>query len=55
MDELSLEGYCALDLTDDEGFLCDRILGNLGTDVSTKILGMSDGEFLQLLQEGVFD
>lgn len=31
--ELALEGYCALDLTSDKGFLCGRILGDLGCDV----------------------
>jgi len=29
----ALEGYQALDLTDDKGFLCGRILGDLGADV----------------------
>ena len=33
MNELPLRGYCALDLTDDKGFLCGRILGDLGCDV----------------------
>ena len=33
MAELPLEGYRALDLTDDKGFLCGRILGDLGCDV----------------------
>ena len=33
MSELPLEGYRALDLTDDKGFLCGRILGDLGVDV----------------------
>jgi crotonobetainyl-CoA:carnitine CoA-transferase CaiB-like acyl-CoA transferase len=28
-----LEGYLALDLTDEKGFLCGRILGDLGVDV----------------------
>ena len=31
--ESPLEGYRALDLTDDKGFLCGRILGDLGIDV----------------------
>lgn len=33
MSEAALEGYRALDLTDDKGFLCGRILGDLGVDV----------------------
>lgn len=33
MYQLPLEGYRALDLTDDKGFLCGRILGDLGADV----------------------
>lgn len=31
--ESALSGYRALDLTDDKGFLCGRILGDLGVDV----------------------
>ena len=33
MSELALEGYQALDLTDAKGFLCGRILGDMGCDV----------------------
>ena len=33
MAKLALEGYRALDLTDNKGFLCGRILGDLGCDV----------------------
>lgn len=33
MDNLLLSGYRALDLTDDKGFLCGRILGDFGADV----------------------
>jgi crotonobetainyl-CoA:carnitine CoA-transferase CaiB-like acyl-CoA transferase len=28
-----LTGVCVLDLTDDKGFLCGKILGDLGADV----------------------
>lgn len=31
--ELMLKGYRALDLTDEKGFLCGRVLGDLGADV----------------------
>ncbi|MBI4639766.1 MAG: CoA transferase, partial [Candidatus Tectomicrobia bacterium] len=31
--ELALEGLRALDLTDEKGFLCGKILGDLGADV----------------------
>ncbi|MCK4388270.1 MAG: CoA transferase [Dehalococcoidia bacterium] len=30
---MPLEGYRALDLTDEKGFPCRKILGNLGMDV----------------------
>ena len=33
MSESLLETYRALDLTDEKGFLCGRILGDMGTDV----------------------
>jgi benzylsuccinate CoA-transferase BbsE subunit len=31
--KIMLKGYRALDLTDEKGFLCGRVLGDLGTDV----------------------
>ena len=33
MSDLVLEGYRVLDLTDEKGFLCSRMLGDLGADV----------------------
>jgi len=33
MSQLPLEGYVTLDLSDEKGFLCGRILGDLGSDV----------------------
>ena len=32
-EELALSPYRALDLTDEKGFLCGKMLGDLGADV----------------------
>ncbi|MFC1534323.1 hypothetical protein ACFL7M_13255 [Thermodesulfobacteriota bacterium] len=61
MDDSLLSGLRALDLTDEIGFLCGKILAHLGVDVikveyvCSELLGMSDKEIKELIQANLFD
>ena len=50
-----LAPYRVLDLTNAKGFLCGKILGDLGADVIKIERPGSDEEFVGLLAEGVFE
>jgi len=54
MDSL-LAPYRVLDLTDAKGFLCGKILGDLGADIIKIERPRSDEEFVGLLADGVFE
>lgn len=48
----ALSGYRILDLTDDKGMLCSRLLAEHNEDIYRK-LGLSEKEIEALVREGV--